>query len=406
MKRPTQKYLAKLCDLLYSTHYLPIACFSGSDMSHLACSYQGLGKIFEEVAGRIDTGIMDTEAGLFGVVGIGKGTSRLITGPFLNKKPDADMASALMHAYSLDASELAPMKQFLLSLPRYSLNRFLNFLGLLSFLFNDEEPDISGYFRHFAPMVQKNVAEKRADELWAENDFSHGTYYLERQMLSLVSAGDVHGLNKLFESIAKATPVAEGKLADDTLRQSKNIFIGLICMVGKVGAIRGNLDIEETYQLIDLYTQECERCLSVDQVNRLRYSAIIDFTRRVAEHSHPDVYSDEVERVLQFIRNNANRPIGVPDVIGYAHKSRSAFMKQFKDETGETIGRYIVKSKLQEAKQLLAYSDRSLAEISSFLYFSSQSYFQNLFKKQYGMTPLEYRRTHRKQGGSIATGSS
>lgn len=177
-------------------------------------------------------------------------------------------------------------------------------------------------------------------------------------------------------------------------------------MVGKVGAIRGNLDIEETYQLIDLYTQECERCLSVDQVNRLRYSAIIDFTRRVAEHSHPDVYSDEVERVLQFIRNNANRPIGVPDVIGYAHKSRSAFMKQFKDETGETIGRYIVKSKLQEAKQLLAYSDRSLAEISSFLYFSSQSYFQNLFKKQYGMTPLEYRRTHRKQGGSIATGSS
>ena len=385
MKRPTQKYLAKLCDLLYSTHYLPIACFSGSNMSHLACSYQGLGKIFEEVAGRIDTGIMDTEAGLFGVVGIGKGTSRLITGPFLNKKPDADMASALMHAYSLDASELAPMKQFLLSLPRYSLNRFLNFLGLLSFLFNDEEPDISGYFRHFAPMVQKNVAEKRADELWAENDFSHGTYYLERQMLSLVSAGDVHGLNKLFESIAKATPVAEGKLADDTLRQSKNIFIGLICMVGKVGAIRGNLDIEETYQLIDLYTQECGR---------------------VAEHSHPDVYSDEVERVLQFIRNNANRPIGVPDVIGYAHKSRSAFMKQFKDETGETIGRYIVKSKLQEAKQLLAYSDRSLAEISSFLCFSSQSYFQNLFKKQYGMTPLEYRRTHRKQGGSIATGSS
>ena len=105
----------------------------------------------------------------------------------------------------------------------------------------------------------------------------------------------------------------------------------------------------------------------------------------------------EVERALQFIRNNTNLPIGVPDVIEHVRKSRSAFMLQFKNETGETIGKYIVKAKLQEAKQLLAYSDRSLAEISNFFYFSSQSYFQNLFKKHYGMTPLEYRKSHRKQ---------
>ena len=331
MKRPTQKYLAKLCDLLYSTHYLPIACFSGSDMSHLACSYQGLGKIFEEVAGRIDTGIMDTEAGLFGVVRIGKGTSRLITGPFLNKKPDADMASALMHAYSLDASELAPMKQFLLSLPRYSLNRFLNFLGLLSFLFNDEELDISGYFRHFAPMVQKNVAEKRADELWAENDFSHGTYYLERQMLSLVSAGDVHGLNKLFESIAKATPVAEGKLADDTLRQSKNIFIGLVCMVGKVGAIRGNLDIEETYQLIEKFRKEVPGI-------HLRTTLMV---------GHPGETEQDFEELMEFVRAARFDRMGA---FAYSEEEGTYSAKHYKDEIPQEVKQQRL-DKLMELQQ-------------------------------------------------------
>ena len=162
-------------------------------------------------------------------------------------------------------------------------------------------------------------------------------------------------------------PVTEGKLADDTLRQSKNIFIGLVCMVGKVGAIRGNLDIEQTYSLIDLYTQECERCSSVSQINQLRYSAIMDFTRRVAEQKHPQAYSAEVYKALQFIRTHTNSPIGVPDVIEYVGKSRSAFMEQFKRETGETIG------------------------------FSSQSYFQNTFKKQFGITPHEYRKQKSKE---------
>ena len=72
-------------------------------------------------------------------------------------------------------------------------------------------------------------------------------------------------------------------------------------------------------------------------------------------------------------------------------------MEQFKKETGETIGRYIMKAKLQEAKLLLAYSNRSLPAISNFLFFSSQSHFQNLFKKEFGITPLEYRRKHYKE---------
>lgn len=167
-------------------------------------------------------------------------------------------------------------------------------------------------------------------------------------------------------------------------------------MVGKGGAIRGNLDIEQTYSLIDLYTQECERCTSVSQINQLRYTAILDFTRRVAEQKHPDAYSSEVFRALQFIKSHTNQPIGVDDVLNEVKKSRSVFMEQFKKETGETLGRYITKAKLEEAKLLLAYSDKSLPAISNTLYFSSQSYFQNLFKKQYGITPLEYRKTHHK----------
>lgn len=62
-----------------------------------------------------------------------------------------------------------------------------------------------------------------------------------------------------------------------------------------------------------------------------------------------------------------------------------------------TVGEFITRSKLEEAKTLLIYSEKSLADISFDLCFSSQSYFQRLFKKEYGITPAHFR----KQGRTI-----
>ena len=55
------------------------------------------------------------------------------------------------------------------------------------------------------------------------------------------------------------------------------------------------------------------------------------------------------------------------------------------------ISQYINRQKIIEAKRFLRFTDKSLAEISGYFDFSSQSYFQKLFKEQTGMTPSEYR---------------
>ena len=50
-----------------------------------------------------------------------------------------------------------------------------------------------------------------------------------------------------------------------------------------------------------------------------------------------------------------------------------------------------MRRKLEEAKSLLIYTDKTISEISEYLCFSTQSYFQNVFKKKYGQTPKEFR---------------
>jgi AraC-like DNA-binding protein len=57
-----------------------------------------------------------------------------------------------------------------------------------------------------------------------------------------------------------------------------------------------------------------------------------------------------------------------------------------------TVHRYVTQVKMAEAKRLMEITHKSVAEISEYLGFSSQSYFQRVFKKQYGITPGKFRK--------------
>lgn len=130
----------------------------------------------------------------------------------------------------------------------------------------------------------------------------------------------------------------------------------------------------------------------LDAVKLLQYNMAIDFTERVAEYKVPKNTSREIFRCMQFIRNHTSSSIGIDEVAAYTGKSRSHITKRFREETGISIGDYITQCKIRDAKRLLRYTDQSLVEISNYLCFSSQPYFQTVFKKETGMTPNEYRK--------------
>ena len=158
-----------------------------------------------------------------------------------------------------------------------------------------------------------------------------------------------------------------------------------------VASTEGGMDIEETYQLIDTYTQECEKLQSEDAVKNLQYNMTMDFANRVAMQKSPRTISADTKQCLQYITTHINQPIGVSDVVAHSSHSRSSLLRHFKEETGMSVNDYITLRRMKEAASLLRYTDKSLGEISSYLCFSSQSYFQNVFKKHYGITPLQYR---------------
>ena len=134
----------------------------------------------------------------------------------------------------------------------------------------------------------------------------------------------------------------------------------------------------------------------VHVINRwlLQFNMVMDFTERVRQARLPEDLSRAVFTAIQFIADHAHESVGIDDVSSAVGLSRPSLTKRFRSETGKSVTEYITETKIRDAKRLLRYSDKSFGEIASTLAFSSQAYFQTVFKKETGLTPGEYRRRH------------
>lgn len=206
--------------------------------------------------------------------------------------------------------------------------------------------------------------------------------------LNYIRNGNVDGLKKFFSN---AFSPQAGQIADTPLRQAKNIHIVVVTMATRY-AIKGGLDIESAYQLSDIYIQESEKLQNTKDLYHLQYNMLLDFARRVAQAQIPHDITSDIYKSIRYIKQHTNHAISTSDVATYVGKSRSYLSRCFKKELGFEMREFIMRCKLEEAKSLLTYTTKSLSEISSYLCFSSQAYFQNVFKKKYGITPNEYRK--------------
>ena len=115
-----------------------------------------------------------------------------------------------------------------------------------------------------------------------------------------------------------------------------------------------------------------------------------------ADISSPDrrnIAQEHVNRAKTYIRLHYMNPIHVRDVTDFVGLERSYLSKIFHIYTGSTIQGYIAKTRIGQAKVLLADTDYSVREISSYVGFQDEYYFSRMFKKEEGVSPQAFRRT-------------
>ncbi|MBR1758851.1 MAG: helix-turn-helix domain-containing protein [Lachnospiraceae bacterium] len=392
--------ISEFCDLFYASHYVPIACCSGDTLLYSAGYLQGLSApsaLIATLRSQYRTPAVTTTAssGMYGLICPKDEDYELLLGPVYGSQVTSETMHAFLRENALPAGKLDEVSQFLSNLPQYTYHHFLYLLLYLELVFNGEAKSAVEHFGVDDMKYERAIAKHHASNSYdsREEGSQHGTYTFEQQMLNYIRHGETAQLKSFLLSATRKEPLREGRLADTPLRQIKNRFIGTVALVGKTAAIPGGLDVEQTYQLIDHYTVECEQMTSIDAVSTLQYNMLIDFSDRVAACQLPEGISREVHSCVQFIWNHINEPIGLPDIASHIGRSKSYITTRFAQEMHTSIAAYITKCKTQEAKNLLRHTDKPLSEIASYLSFSTQSYFQKVFKQQTGLTPLQYRKT-------------
>lgn len=218
----------------------------------------------------------------------------------------------------------------------------------------------------------------------------HNTLSLEQALMSMIRKGDTAALSEWAKN---APPVRGGVIAFDQMRQLKNMFIVSVTLASRA-AIRGGMDAEDALMLSDRYIQRCELMNTAEEITNLQFYMISDYTARVERLHFGNDPSQLIAAVSNYIQHHLSEPITTERIAASLYISRTHLSARFHKETGTTLSDYILKEKTEEAKRLLRYSDKSLAAISAYLGFSSQSHFSRTFRKYAGITPGEYRTKH------------
>lgn len=325
------------------------------------------------------------------------GDIKLVVGPTrqfpISKQELKSIAFSLGIPISASDEFISQMES-LVNLPLMSI---LQIMCMVYFSFTGKKKSLESVIIHeesqevIKEEMEKNDIQRTVENMEQFNASPYNALDIENQLIDMVMRGDVVALNNF---LAQAPAVKGGAVAQEQLRQNKNIFIVTATLVSRA-AIRGGIDVTASLALSDQYIQRCELTDSIEQINELSYRMVLDYAERVAKIRLGQNPSVLVTKVSNYIQQHLSEPIKTEDIAKALYMGRSRLSTNFKQETGINISDYITQIKIDEAKRLLRYSNKSFLAISTYLGFSSQSHFTKVFKEKTDTTPSEYRLMHK-----------
>lgn len=103
-------------------------------------------------------------------------------------------------------------------------------------------------------------------------------------------------------------------------------------------------------------------------------------------------YSQSIGIALDFIHRNLSRPISVVEIAEAVNLTPNCFSTKFHEEVGIPATAYISKQRMRTAAGLLVYTNLGISNICTHVGMLDGNYFSRCFKKEYGMSPTEFRK--------------
>lgn len=169
------------------------------------------------------------------------------------------------------------------------------------------------------------------------------------------------------------------------LRDCDRIFCELLLILNNFTIIKGinAADIIASYQNIS------KKIYCFEQLKTLMLEAAEIFYNRVRKQLKNDNFN--IYEIKEYIENNYHQNIRISIFTEKYFLSREYLMKLFKNEFGCGIYEYVLKVRMEKAKELIADPNVKIQSIAQLLGYTDSNYFSKAFKNHFGISPSDYR---------------
>lgn len=97
-----------------------------------------------------------------------------------------------------------------------------------------------------------------------------------------------------------------------------------------------------------------------------------------------------ITQILDYINQNYDQDFGLNEMAEMVHMNHAYLSILFKDEVGISFVRYLTQIRMAHAKELLLKGAK-VQEVSEAVGYNNYRYFCNIFKKEEGVTPMQFK---------------
>lgn len=222
----------------------------------------------------------------------------------------------------------------------------------------------------------------------AEQGLVHTAYKDEIRILSCIMQGNV---NRLFSELKPLTEkgIFVGKMSESNTQQYKYMAVSFITLAVRY-AIQGGLNETEAYSFSDDFIRTVDTINSCSHIINYMAQKTIELTNKVNEAKGKVKYSPNVKKCIDAVEKKLCQKLTVNMIAAEIKISADYLSHIFKKETSENLSSYILRRRLETAKAMM-WEGCSTEYTCNALNFSSNTYFITCFKKQFGITPNEYK---------------
>lgn len=315
------------------------------------------------------------------------GKKNVLIGPFLINDDYHNLVEKIIYKFRLINEEAEMIENFYNSLKiltEFQQSLIVNVLNGLDMI----DPENLKIHNIQVKRIESNPANSRNSHELTASQIELSSK-VEETLLNIVKNGDVESsLTFDFQQISNQHVIYKNN--SFTNMKTNLMIFDALC---NREAILAGVDRFLAYKISNNIKFYINKISVSSELKQVAQRILTTYAKAVRDYTLLE-YSNNIKRIVLYIRKNLTNKISLDDIAKDLFITKEHLSRIFKKEMKITISEYIIKLKIQEAKNLLKQTNNNILDIANILNFANSSHFSNSFKKFTGISPSDYRKNN------------